>query len=299
MNIRSIVGLVFAGIIGIVLLSTMFGSFYRVDEGERAVLLTNGRFSEVAEPGLHFKVPFFQTTKTISVRTESRVYTEMASYSYDQQPAVLKISVNYLADPGNVETVYRRYGSLEAAVSKVLDPKVYTGVKNSFGQYTAQRAIQERTQLNIDLQNAVLAELTDTGLTVQSVQVENIDYSDAYEAAIEAVAKAKADVERSKSELLRVEQEQQQKVKQAEAEATAIKLRADADAYQTSVSGKATADAIRERGTALRENPNLVSLVAAEKWDGKLPTSMIPNGSVPFLNVGSSAPTIDTASVTK
>lgn len=59
----------------------------------------------------------------------------------------------------------------------------------------------------------------------------------------------------------------------AEAAAKAIKLR-----------GEAEAAAIDARGKALRDNPALVALTQAERWDGKLPTTMVPNGSVPMLS---------------
>lgn len=196
------------------------------------------------------------------------------------------VSVNYQVSPQDVETIYRQYGSEDSAVSRVLNPRVYEQVKNVFGQYTAQRAIQERGKMNQDLTLALQDAVKGSGLQVLTVQVENIDYSDAYEAAVEAAARAKAQVEQAKSELARVEQEAQQKVKQAEAEAEAKKLQADADAYATQAAGKATADAIRERGAALRDNPQLVNLVAAERWDGKLPTSMIPDAAMPFVNLG-------------
>lgn len=32
----------------------------------------------------------------------------------------------------------------------------------------------------------------------------------------------------------------------------------------------------------------LIALTTAERWDGKLPTSIPPNGTVPFLNVAPS-----------
>jgi regulator of protease activity HflC (stomatin/prohibitin superfamily) len=274
-----------AGFVGLAGLGVLLGSWYRVDEGERAVVLTNGSFSEVSGPGLHFKIPFFQTARFITVRNESYRYEQVAAYSYDQQTAELVLSVNYQINPADVENIYRQYGSTENAANRVLHPRVYEQVKNVFGQYTAQRAIQERGQMTMDITKNLQEALAGSGLQVLSVQVENIDYTDAYEQAVEAAAKAKADIERSKSELLRVEQEAQQKVKQAEAEAAAKKLQADADAYATEAAGKATANAIRARGEALKDNPQLVDLVSAERWDGKLPTSMIPGGAVPFINL--------------
>jgi len=273
------------GVVSIVALSVFFGSWYTVDEGERAVILTNGSFSEIANPGLNFKTPWIQSARFFSVRNEVVTFEKMATYSFDQQTAELRISVNYQISPDQVENIYKNYGTLQGAIDRVIQPKIYENVKNVFGQYTAQRAIQERGKLNADILISLQNAVKNSGIQITSVQVENIDFSDSYEAAVEASATAKADIERSKSELLRVEQEAQQKVKQAEAEAQAKKLQADADAYATSAAGKATAEAIRERGAALRDNPQLVDLVAAERWNGQLPTSMIPGSTVPFISL--------------
>jgi regulator of protease activity HflC (stomatin/prohibitin superfamily) len=276
------------GAVAIAALSIFFGSWYTVDEGERAVILTNGSFTEIAGPGLNFKTPWIQSARFFSVRNEVLTLEKMGTYSYDQQTAEVRLSVNFQISPDQVESIYKNYGTLQGAVDRVISPKVFENVKNVFGQYTAQRAIQERGKLNADILIALQNAVKSTGIQITSVQVENIDFSDSYEAAVEASATAKADIERSKSELLRVEQEAQQKVKQAEAEATAKKLQADADAYATSAAGKATAEAIRERGAALRDNPQLVDLVAAERWNGQLPTSMVPGSSVPFINLNPS-----------
>nr|WP_290467276.1 SPFH domain-containing protein [Pseudomonas fluorescens] len=49
-----------SAVIGVGLL---LGSFYTVDEKERAVVLRNGAFMEVADPGLHWKIPFIDAKK--------------------------------------------------------------------------------------------------------------------------------------------------------------------------------------------------------------------------------------------
>jgi regulator of protease activity HflC (stomatin/prohibitin superfamily) len=286
--VKRIVSYAGLGVTSLVVLGLFFGSWYRVDEGERAVVLTNGSFSEIAGPGLNFKVPFFQTARFFSVRNEVVTFEKMAAYSFDQQTAELRMSINYQILPDQVERVYKEYGSLQGVVDRVINPRVFESMKNVFGQYSAQRAIQERGKLNSDILIALQNSVKSSGIQILSVQVENIDFSDAYELAVEGAVKAKADVERAKSELLRVEQEAQQKVKQAQAEAEAKELQADADAYATKAAGQATAEAIRERGAALRDNPDLVDLVAAEKWNGQLPTTMVPNSTVPFINMNGS-----------
>ena len=67
----------------------------------------------------------------------------------------------------------------------------------------------------------------------------------------------------------------------AAAEATLLNAKADADA--TRMRGDAEASAIKARGGALGDNPQIVALTQAEKWDGRLPSQMIPNSAIPFL----------------
>jgi len=75
------------------------------------------------------------------------------------------------------------------------------------------------------------------------------------------------------------------KVIQAQADADARVAQAKAEAEAILLRGEAESKAIRLRGQALAQNPALVNLVAAENWDGKLPLTMIPGGSVPFISV--------------
>jgi regulator of protease activity HflC (stomatin/prohibitin superfamily) len=85
---------------------------------------------------------------------------------------------------------------------------------------------------------------------------------------------------------------QQEKIKadiavtQAKGRADSVKAEADASAYKTKIEGEATAEAIKARAAALANNPLLVDLTRAEKWNGQLPSSMIPGSTVPFLDVG-------------
>lgn len=71
----------------------------------------------------------------------------------------------------------------------------------------------------------------------------------------------------------------------AQAEADARLAQATAEAKSIELRGQAEAAAIHAKGAALRDNPALVQLIQAEKWDGKLPTTMVPSSAVPFIGV--------------
>ena len=62
-------------------------------------------------------------------------------------------------------------------------------------------------------------------------------------------------------------------------------IQANAEAQSLKLKGDAEASAIDARGKALRDNPALVALVAAEKWNGILPTTMVPGGTTPFITI--------------
>src|SRR5260370_990792 len=53
----------------IVGLTIMFGSWYTIDQTQRGVLLRNGAFVGVVQPGLNFKWPWIETVYKIDMQT--------------------------------------------------------------------------------------------------------------------------------------------------------------------------------------------------------------------------------------
>ena len=275
---------IFAGIIGVVLLCCVLMGMYTVDQGERVVLLRNGAIVETKEPGLHVKIPFIDTAKHISVQTNTLQYDNMATYSRDQQPATLRISVTFHAVPTSVEEIYSQYGSLQGMSDRIVGPNVFKATKEVFGTFTAAEVVQDRTRFGTDVYTR-LKELLGERVVIESVQVENIDFSNAYEESVEKRMLAEVAVQEVKQNWER---------EKVSADITRTKAQADADsklamaiatAKSVEMQGAAQATAIAAKGKALRENPELVQLMQAEKWDGVLPTTMVPGSAVPFMNM--------------
>lgn len=261
------------------------GSFYTVDQGERGVLLRTGKVIGIAQPGLGFKIPFLDKVVKVSVQTKTYNWNKVNSYSADQQPADLKISVTFRVDPEKVTEVYERFGSVDNAVSRIVSPIVNRDVKIVFGGYSAVRAIQERGKLNSDAREAVRLALQNEPLIMQSLQIENIDFSPEYIRSVEQRMQAEVEVQRLRQNAEREKVQAQITVTKAKAEADAVRARAMAQADATKLRGEAEASAIRARGQALRDNPALIGLVQAEKWNGQLPTTMVPGSTLPMLSM--------------
>lgn len=271
--------LVVAAVVGLV-----FASIYTVDQGERGVVLRNGALVSTAEPGLSMKVPFIDSVVKISVQSRSITYEKVEAYSKDQQPAVLVLSVMYRIPTDQVGVVYTQYGSEQGMISRLVERKLLEESKSIFGQFTAVSAIQERARLNQEISDAV-RQAVEGPVLIDSIQVEDIAYSSAYESSVEQRMLAEVEVQKLRQNADREKVQAEIVVTQANAQADAVRARAMAESDAIKLKGEAEASAITARAKALADNPSLIELVKAEKWDGKLPTTMVPQTTVPFLNI--------------
>jgi regulator of protease activity HflC (stomatin/prohibitin superfamily) len=270
---------------GLLLIGGVFNSWYTVDETERGVLLRNGALVGVIEPGLSFKLPFIESVKLISTQSQVTIYDRLQAYSKDQQAATLRVSVSWHVVPSEVAKVYSAYQTSEGMKDRLISRQVPTQVENVFGRYNAVAAVQNRGQLVSDI-SAAIKEAIDGPVVIDSVQVENIDFSDAYEKAVEARMTAEVQVKTREQQLATEQVQAQIRVTQAQAEADSKLAQAKADAEATRLRGQAEAEAIRARAEALASNQNLVELTKAERWNGVLPSTVLPNSALPFIDAG-------------
>ena len=307
MRIGGIIGF-FLMLVGITI---AWGAWYTVGQSERGVLLRYGAMiADNVEPGLHWKTPWIDAYDTISVATQRSVYgdtdaidastgeryAQMEAYSRDQQPAHFKISVNWHVPADRVGEVYWRYGGLLGLKDRLLDRHIPQQSKTVFGKFNALTLIQERNRFDKEVFDAMLESTKGEPIVIESIQTENVVFSEDYIFAVKARMIAEVEVQKLK------QQEEQQKVNASitviNADAEAQKTRslasgaadarlaqATAEAKAIELQGLALADALALKGKALAENPGLIQLQIAEKWSGVLPTQMIPGGTVPFINV--------------
>lgn len=309
MNPKGIGASVAVAVVVLAFLSAVFGTWYTVDQSERAVLTTNGAYTSTSAPGLHFKLPFFQSVTHVSMQQQAAywgfkdTHDVMQAYSRDQQPADLRVSVLWHALPDKLEQLYQQYGGDLAIVEeKLISRKTPQAVKTVFGQYTAVSAIQERAKFNLAVSEAVQASVDhDAPIVIDNVNVENIDYSDAYEQSVESRMLAEVEVQKRTQELAQEQIAAQIVVTKAKGVADANLAQAtqqaaanlalkEAEAKGIRLTRTANADGIRAENVArleaIKDNPAIIDYIRVTQWNGVLPTTMIPGGSVPMLNLG-------------
>ena len=270
-------------IVVLFLVTVLYGSWYTVDQGERGVHLRNGKIIGTAAPGLGFKIPLIDSVVKISTQTHTASYQELQAYSRDQQPATIRASVTFSVPADRVEEVYENFKSIDSMIARLVDRQVPTQVENIFGKYTAISVVQERIKFGIDVTDAITKSINGP-IVINSVQIENIDFSAAYEKSVEDRMRAEVEVQTQKQNLEKERVSAQIAVTKAQAEADSQLARSKAEAESIRIKGDAEASAIKSRAEALAQNQNLIELTKAEKWDGQLPKTMLPNGTLPFFN---------------
>ena len=179
----------------------------------------------------------------------------------------------------------KKIGLIGQIEGSVIEPAVEESVKSVTARYTAEQLITMREmvkqQIQIEIQEFIDTTLRnkgiENGIRLRMWRLQILIFQKNLTDAIELKVKAEQEALQAKNEKIR-------RVTQAEAGAAEKQLAAEASAYAITVASKARADAIRREAKSLKNNPELIQLRIAEKWDGKLPHY---NGSsvLPFLNI--------------
>ena len=231
-----------------------------VGVGERGVKVTLGQTSPVAlEEGVHFVMPFISTVKKMNVKTVKSNIATMAQ-SKDIQQARIVYVVNYNLQPENAPKMWRTVG--RDYVSVVVMPTVEGIVKDTIGKWNAQDIVANREKVASEVLFKLNEKLGPKYINVSDFQITEIQYSQAFEQAIESKVTAEQEALKAKNKTVQVQEEARQKIIASEAEAKSMAIRAQ----------------------ALAQNKNLVEYEAVQKWDGKLPQYMMGN-SVPFVHL--------------
>lgn len=251
-------------IIGLLILVIFFGSFGTVATGKVGVKSTLNKVVGTVQPGMYFKLPIIQNVVTMDVQVQKEE-ADASAASKDLQTVNAKIAINYRLDEAKVMDLYSRIGTNYKA--RIIDPAIQEVVKAATASYTAEELITKRPEVTDKIQLALSQKLAESDIVVSTngVSIINFDFSGSFNKAIEEKVTAEQNALAAKNKLAQVEFE----------------------AQQTIATAKATAEAqtISSRALEAQGGENYVQLKAIEKWNGILPTQMIPGSTVPFVNL--------------
>ena len=246
-NVPKIIALAVCAIIVIAVVAT---SFTVVKAGHTGVVLTFGAVEDkVLDEGLHFKAPIVQSVVQMNNRTQ-KIETDGTASSKDLQIISYVVAVNFHVNNTSSATLYQSVGMDYGSV--IIVPAIQESIKAVTAQYTAEELITKRQSVGDQIKSALSDKINQYGLTVEIFNIVNFDFSEEFNAAVEAKQTAQQNALKAEQDLARIEVEAKQKITQAEAEAESIKL-------------------IQE---ALAKSPDYVDYVKWNKWNGELPSVM-------------------------
>jgi regulator of protease activity HflC (stomatin/prohibitin superfamily) len=283
--------------------------FVIVNEGERGILVTTGKYEQQALlPGLHFLIPLVQQVYIVDTKVRIINYASKieraaaAGEGIEVKPAITVLDKRGL--PVAIElTVQYRLNAQYAAQTisnwgfsweeKIINPVVRDVVRNVVGQYEAESLPIKRNTIAKQIEEGMresVDSLKNAPAELQSVQLREIVLPQKVKDQIERVQLAKQEVERAQQEVERAKQQAFQRAAEAQGRAEAVKIEAEGKA--TAIKIEADAQATANKVISQSLTTKLLQLEQIQV-QGKFNDALKENKDAKiFLTPGGSTPNI-------
>ncbi|MCU0568910.1 MAG: prohibitin family protein [Oculatellaceae cyanobacterium Prado106] len=210
--------------------------------------------------GIHPIVPLMTNVQKISVRIQ-KTDVAAAAASRDLQDIQADIALNWHVDPTKVNEIYQQIGTIDTIVNSIINPAVSEVVKASVPRRTVADTLRDRGKLKEEIDTALEQRLAAYGIIVDDVSLVNFAFSPEFKAAIEAKQVAEQEAQKAAFRAQQAEQDAKAEINRAKGQAEAQRL-------------------LRQNLTA-----EILQQQAIAKWDGRYPTVVAGEGSLPLLNL--------------
>lgn len=280
-------GIIVVSVFVVLVLVTIVLGVRIVPQGSKHVVQRLGKYSKTLPPGLNIIIPYVD-------RVAYKVTTKDIVLDIPSQEVITRDNAVIIANA----VAYINIVSPEKAVYGVEDYRlaiqnlVQTSLRSIVGEMDLDDALSSRDEIKAKLKNAISDDIADWGITLKTVEIQDINPSPTMQKAMEEQAAA--------------ERERRATVTRAEGEKAAAILEADGrleaskrDAQAQVVLAEASQRAIQKITAAVHENELPVWYLLGEKYvDAIKELSISPNSKVVltpadlpaaikgFLNVG-------------
>ena len=256
-----------------------------VPTGYTGILTTFGRVEDrTISAGAHFILPWQNVVK-MDNRTQ-KVQISTNAFSIDIQQVDLNLSVNFCIDQETAQELYKTVGI--NYYDNVMYPRILENTKAVFSQYSAENLIAKRNTLSDQIAESTSADMKEYGITIVSIAIEDIDFTDAFTAAVEAKQVAAQNK-------LTAETEQAQKTMEEEATAKRAVIAANAEAEKAIIAANADLEVVKVQAEAAlyagekeaemnkRISESLTDALLRyywiKQWNGELPSTVLGDGA--------------------
>lgn len=246
------------------------------DKGVDSQTLSPGRYWIGFNEELYLFPTFTKNYVWTAAKDEGSPNNEEITFQTKEGMEVsMDVGIAYHIPPDKAAGVFQKY---RKGIDEITDIFLRNTVRDAFVSAGASRPVESvygegKSALLAEVQKNVAEQVKEIGIEVEKVYlVGSMRLPQQVVAALNA-----------KIQATQTAQQRENEVREAEAAAKKAVAVAQGDAESTLVRAESQAKANRLLSESITET--LVRYRSLEKWDGKLPTTMIPGTATPFIGV--------------
>ena len=247
-------GLIVVVVLLVFLLVTIAKGVRLVAQGEEWVVERLGKYHSTLRPGLNILIPYLD-------RVAYKLVTKDIILDVQEQEVITRdnavILTNAIAFVKVTDPVKAVYGVTD--FSEAIRNLIMTTLRSIVGEMELDEALSSRDKIKARLRESIADEAVDWGLTVKSVEIQDIKPSESMQRAMEMQAAAERE---RKATVTRAEGAKQAAILEAEARLESAKR--DADAQVTLA--ESSAEAIRRVSSAIGNESGPMMFLLGEKY---------------------------------
>lgn len=239
----------------------LFGCFKSVKTGEIGIKTRFGKITnQTISEGINFKLPYEKIEK-VNIKVQKYENEQALSTSTKDMQIVnnIQVSVNYQIDGEKAVDLYKQVGTNYK--NTILEPAIQETIKGVISKYTAEELVTKRSEISLDINNTLNERIKSYGINSVSVAINNFDFSQSYNDAIEKKAVAEQEVQTQKNKL--------------------EKAKVEAETKKVEAQGEADANKIKEKSLT----KDILQQQFIEKWNGQLPNTYTGGDVMGILNL--------------
>ena len=220
---------------------------------------------DVIQEGLNIKVPYIEKIVLMDCRTQ-KSEVDCSTASKDLQEISLNVAINFNVNKQTAHELYRQVGINYESI--IINPAILESVKSVTAQFTAEELITKRAEVSNNMESTLKEKIESRGFNVVDFNITDLDFSVAYNQAIEKKQVAEQEAKQAQYELEKAKIENEKKIAEAEANAKVMQVQ----------DSSTTENALKLKELEIKKN-------FIEKWNGVLPSTVTGDSVVPFLDI--------------
>lgn len=281
--------------IGVILVIAIIGlgvstmKFAQVNEGERGVVVTQGRVESIYEPGIFFR-PFapFTSIEIVNIRRMTRQASQNVASS-DKQLYDIDIQVDYSRIPTEaaLRAQYGEIGVSDDQLNSFLDGFINDALKSASTQFTLDETLSDRGSFADRIRGFLTTPAGDGQrspvdqlyVRLEAVKVLDIRVDEDYARLLAEKANLEVQIETEEKRRQQIQAEQSNNLFQAEQEAQVALTREKGITAAELEAANRESQVRAIQGRYWRENPELLDLRRRE-----LMVQMMQGGNIWFID---------------